>query len=385
MALEYVGGALATGSTGPLTVSLTALTGGIGASAQPGDLVVVASGFVGTAEGQPGVTTAGYTPLAQLYADASARDTNLAVACKLLTDAEGSVTCLGSGVASNGAVAVAHVWRGVDPVAPLDVAIATASGLNTRAMNSPPVTPVTDGAVVLSIGAAVSTAGFNSTVPPAGYANHVFRAHDPGTAFGCGIASKSWAGTGPEDPPNWGSTGGTSGDSWAAATLVLRPAAASGGASHDRAADVAAVSETAASAVLRRTVVASADVSAAAALSAAASTRRLRGGLVDATTALGAAPLATRSRAVAIASASALSASQACTRARSAAVAGASSARTSAGGAAQRMASVTATSGATAAGLVTRRRAAPAAPVSTAQAGRVVSRAPPPRCLQRPP
>lgn len=299
MALVYVGGASANGTSGDFTVPLDALTGGVGTSAQPGDLVVVATGFIGTTDGDPGVTTAGYTELTDLYAD-SVRDSNFAVAIKRLNAAETSVTCRGSGIASNAAGAAIHVWRGANETNPLDVAIETATVAASRVIKSPPISPITPGAIILSAGIAVSSAAMNSATAPLGYENQVYTTHDPGQAVGVGIASIAWDGAGPHDPPIWRNTGSATNDSFAAATIVLRPAASA--VSHDRAAAVAG----------------------ATAVAAARTVSRVRAGAVVSASAVSASATVSRARAAAVIAASEATAVQAITRARAAAVAASS-------------------------------------------------------------
>ena len=239
MPLVYVGGATATGTSSNYTVDLTALTGGIGSSAQAGDLVVVVTAFQMGSDADPGVTTAGYTELVDLYAN-GVRDTNMSVAIKLLTSAEASVTCRGSGGSSRGAASAVHVWRGANETNPIDVATVTAVNTSSRVIDSPEVTPLTAGAVIISAGAASAADIANLPDAPAGYGNVVRAVSDPSQAVVAAIASMAWSGSGPHDPPPW-SIDTVSGDTSASATLVLRPATAAGTVT-GRAATVAAAS-----------------------------------------------------------------------------------------------------------------------------------------------
>lgn len=220
MAIQYIGGASANGTSADYSIPLNSLTGGVGSSAQPGDLVLVVTGFSSTSDLNPGVTTAGYIELVDLFHNAT-RDSNLAVAYKRLTAAEASVTVTGSGAATQAAGAVVQVWRGVDGAAPIDGAVATASGGASRSINAPAVTPTKAGSVVVSGG--IGTAGNPITgTPPAGWSNLVTTASDPGTAAFFGVHSQEWAG-GAVDPGAW-SLGAASGDSWIGFTLALAPA-----------------------------------------------------------------------------------------------------------------------------------------------------------------
>ena len=221
--VAYVGGTTAV-SAGAATydVDLTALTGGSGSAPQPGDLVIVASGFVsqGSPPGDPSVASAGYTEAYRGFSD-STRDSNLSVCYKRLTTAETSVTVRGNADAIMASCAVVHVWRGIDATSPLDVPAVGATGTGDRNADSPAIQPVTSGAIVLSVGGATS-GNPTSYSPPTDYENVLTAIHDPDRAYQLGIASKAWSGTGAEDPPAW--TGGAAAaESWVAVTLALRP------------------------------------------------------------------------------------------------------------------------------------------------------------------
>jgi len=222
--LQYVGGAEASGNSAAYNVALTSLVGGTGGAVQSGDLVIVATGFVQTSNLNPGVGTAGYTEEADLY-KSDTRDANFSVNWKYMSGApDTTVNCLGSGSASNGSVCVVHVWRNADPTNPLDVVPTTAIFGNSAIPNSPPITPITSGAVVISTGLGTGAAVDTSVTAPTGYANQVDISVDPGNASTVGISSMAWGGAGAEDPAAWTTWTTTTSDSWAAVTLALRPA-----------------------------------------------------------------------------------------------------------------------------------------------------------------
>lgn len=221
--LTYVGGAEASGNSTSFNVSLTGLTGGIASAPVEGDLVVVITGFVAITNGNPGVSTAGYTEVSDLYAN-DTRDANMSVSWKIMTASpDTSVNCNGSGTATNGAVCIVHVWRNADPVTPFDVADTEVIGINAAIPNSPSITPVTAGAVVLSAGLGTGAANDTSVTAPAGYSNQVDISVDPGNAAIVAVASKAWSGSGAEDPAAWTNWTTSTSDSWAAVTLALRP------------------------------------------------------------------------------------------------------------------------------------------------------------------
>lgn len=223
MALQWVGGASGIGSGANYSVPLTSLSGGIGSSPQEGDIVIVVSGFAQTSDDNPGPITSGYTEVADLYISDTA-DTNASVSYKIVgATPDTSVEVGGSGSGTYGSATVVHVWRGVDQSNPMDVPVITATGSNGANIDSPSITPVTDGAVVLTCGLSAHASGGSTKTVPSGYSNGVQAVSAATRNSLAVIASKLWA-SGSEDPGAW--TGGTSQafDSWAAVTLALRPA-----------------------------------------------------------------------------------------------------------------------------------------------------------------
>ena len=216
-ALTYIGTAEGSGNSAGYNVSLSGL------SLQEGDIVVVATGFVSTSNLDPGVGTAGYTEEVDLY-KGDTRDTNFSVSWKIMgSSPDTTVSCNGSGSASNGSVCVVHAWRGVDQGTPMDTAVTSASGGNASNPDSPSITPVTSGAIVISAGLGTMAAVDNAVTAPTGYSNQADISVDPSSAATVGIASKAWT-SGAEDPAAWTNFTTTTSDSWGAATVALRPA-----------------------------------------------------------------------------------------------------------------------------------------------------------------
>lgn len=206
MSLEYVG---TLGRSGAGTISLTALTGGISASVAAGDVVfVLAAGDVNATTNidmSGVVTTSGYNLVTELYGN-STLDANFAVFYKVMGGSPDADVTLTS-TAANSRV---YVWRGADVTTPLDVTTTTATGTGANP-NSPSITPMTTGAVVLSLGA---TTNYTTQTAPSGYGN---------VANNSVIvaASKAWT-SGAEDPAAW--TGGSGGAySYCACSVALRP------------------------------------------------------------------------------------------------------------------------------------------------------------------
>jgi hypothetical protein len=230
MAITYVGGTTGN-STSPSSadyaVSLTSLSGGVASAPATGDIVIVCTSNCRTTDVDVGVSTAGYTELCDLFEGNDDRKTNMAVSYKIMgVSPDTSVTCIGSGSADYCGTASIQVWRSIDQTTPIDVTITTATGINTGNANSPTITPVTSGAVVLSLaGIGSDITLFSSITEPSGYSNKVAinsegSGYDHGST--CGIASKVWSGSGAEDPGAWTVVTSATSMSWCAATVVLR-------------------------------------------------------------------------------------------------------------------------------------------------------------------
>jgi hypothetical protein len=226
MAISFVGAVKGGNATGAaLSLSLTSLTGGSGSVVAPDDIVIVAH-----AEGQftsdqsLALTTAGYTSLADLY-ESSSNDVQLGVFLKRMGPTPDAVVDIPANGGAQDHCTIAYVLRGVDPTTALDASVTTDTNGNTRPDN-PEVTTVTNGAVVLAIGAN-SIGGFTAPTVPTGYSNLVFIT--PSSTVGLFMAMKTVATAGAEDPARWDNVGSGGGQSNAAATVALRPATASAG------------------------------------------------------------------------------------------------------------------------------------------------------------
>lgn len=238
MALEYVGGktAAVTGSTATVTnVSLTDLSGGLASAPAAGDIVIVGYTVAATADRVIGVTTSGYTEVAELYANDTI-DANLSVSWKIMgATPDTSVSVSATGGSTDGAVVAIRVWRGADSTTPMDVTPTTATHLNTWTPDPPAITPVTSGAVIEVIGAGaagidVSQMGAMSSSQ---LSNFLTASPAPGgsaaRSSGIGVGNFAWSSG--SFNPNAFSVSGTSSTTYSAAsvTLALRPAASGGG------------------------------------------------------------------------------------------------------------------------------------------------------------
>jgi len=221
--LQFVGGTTGSGNgTGTLTVSLTGLTGGLASAPAAGDIVVVAHCVGGNSDLNLTMNTAGFTEVADLYANDS-RDTSFAVYHKIMGGSpDTSVNVSKGGVGQSTTVAVS-VWRGINPTTPEDVAATTATGVNSGQPNPPSITPMTPGALIVVCGGA---ANGNAAAFTVGDLTKLMTiGHNASAAeSACGTAVyEAWI-SGAFDPASWGGSEVASDCSWAAITLALRPA-----------------------------------------------------------------------------------------------------------------------------------------------------------------
>lgn len=225
--MEYVGGSTATkaGSTsGTSTISLTSLTGGIASSAQAGDLVVAVFATGAAADRTLSITdgTNAYSLVgSELYRNGVSYDSNLRVAYKYLTGADASVTFGATGNNADAGAMAVHVWRGVDPDTPLDVAAVTASNTGSARPDCGSITPVTAGAIVICVGGGAAATGAAFTA--AELSNFITTTSADTNDAMVGVGSYDWS-SGAFDPVQWSGGSATSADSWTAITFALRPA-----------------------------------------------------------------------------------------------------------------------------------------------------------------
>jgi hypothetical protein len=221
--LAYVGGAITgwLGTASTTTLSLTGLTGGLASAPAAGDLVVVVFALRQSADVDLALSTAGYTELADVHGNDTIQ-TNLGVYRKLMSGSPDTQVQVGSTSSATCGILIAHVWRGANQTTPIDVATTTANGINTGIPNPPSITPTTSGAVVLAIGAASATS--NAGAPFTSSLSNLVSDDDGSGQAVAGIASHAWT-SGAYDPPAFGITHADSTlNSWAAATVAIRPA-----------------------------------------------------------------------------------------------------------------------------------------------------------------
>lgn len=230
MPLQFVGAnsaGKAGATSGDSTLSLTALTGGIGSTALAGDIVLAVFSTGGTADRTLAITdgATGYTLAgSELYSDGNPVDTNLRVAYKIMGATPDTTTTFGpTGNAAEAGGTIVHVWRNVDAATPQDVTATTATGVDSALANGAAITPVTVGAIIfVAAGAGTNDAPIVFTASE--LSNFVTVSGVDSDDVIAGIGSYAWT-SGAFNPAAFGLTQADStSNSWAAVTFALRPA-----------------------------------------------------------------------------------------------------------------------------------------------------------------
>lgn len=165
------------------------------------------------------MVTAGYTELADLFADDST-NSNFGVYRKV-QGAVPDTTAVFDDVSAAGdqdSNAAVIVLIGVNTTTPEDATTTTATGTDTGTPNPASITTVTANAWVLAL--IGSTEAAVSPTAPTNYSNLVFEGTSGGLTAG---ATRTIAAPGAEDPGTFGGIGGSTADSWCAATVAVRP------------------------------------------------------------------------------------------------------------------------------------------------------------------
>ena len=216
MPLSFVGGTDgAAADGGPVTLDLTALTGGSDSSPQTGDVVYVVLGALDS-DGIEDLTlaTSGYT----VVGGASDPDWHTRVFRKIMGSTPDTDVVSYTASSSVALSMACHVWRGADQTTPEDAAATTASAPSGSQPDCPSITTVTDGAVVLACAGAISSDAVHT--PPSGYDNHFDNGASDSFDSSVSISSKVVSSAGAENPgayADWHTR-------WAAITVAIRPA-----------------------------------------------------------------------------------------------------------------------------------------------------------------
>lgn len=206
------------------TVSLTSLSGGIASAAAEDDFVVVHTNNTG---GGTTFTTSGYTDAHTELLGNDTYDCWYRTAYKFMTATpDTTFVCEGAGSTSHGITAIAFVYRGVDQTTPLDgVTPTTATGGNSIYANPPSITPTTAGAWIECGGGGACTSRNGDTYGSSDFDLFYSITADSFLDVPVGVGYFDGWTSGAFDPAAFTFTGSNGSQfSWAAASIVLRPA-----------------------------------------------------------------------------------------------------------------------------------------------------------------
>jgi hypothetical protein len=227
--IQYVGGTTSAnlGGTTDVTISLTALTGGIASAPRYGDLIIVVTESAGGVNKTFNI--AGFIPIADLYQN-DTEDSNFFVGYAFATPIpQTSITITGGSTnAADGLAVAVQVYRNVSLTNPFDVTTTTSGGTSSGTPNPPAITPTTTGALIV-VAAGVGHDATGAGDFTASYLSNFITTNT--VALGetndatVGIGNVTWT-SGTYDPAAWTFTG-TGGivSNWAhnSVTMALRP------------------------------------------------------------------------------------------------------------------------------------------------------------------
>lgn len=196
--------------------------------AQPGDLLVL-MGCISTLSTDPqNLIAPGFTSVATVSASDNYK-TSINISIMIAPDPVPASIIVGNFLSSQTPGSLLMVWRGVDQSNPIDVPVVTASGINSSSINPGEITPASNGAGIIIMGAATVAPSTAAVVTiPAGWDNISVRGqvsvHSGYASVAFGGATKIAQDTTPIDPASWSVSYNNSYCAWAAATIALRPA-----------------------------------------------------------------------------------------------------------------------------------------------------------------
>lgn len=186
-----------------------------------GDTILVAVVAMGAG---PTISTSGYTKRAEKI-ETGYSGLSCAVFTKVFASGDVSVNVsFGSYMSGN---VIVYGLRNVSTTVPLDTS--PTISLTSYYADPPAITPVTQGAWVVAVGAYIDAGGYSTefSILPAGYSNPISSmvsdsSYGSGNRIG-GVAWKLWSGAGAEDPGKFQPSLSTGSDIGFGITLALRP------------------------------------------------------------------------------------------------------------------------------------------------------------------
>lgn len=223
MAIQYVGGQTTEITTGDQAITF-ALTGGLASVPAAGDFVLVTVAIAtNVTDLSVGVTTSGYSEITELFSN-DTYASNLSVSRKFMgATPDTTVTVTGRISAPNGGVAVIQVYRGVDPVTPLDVTTTIYPGTNTAIVNPAAITPITSGAYIVISGMGAHSRDTTGTYTASYLTSFIQKSINNTYDCTAAMGYVPWT-SGSYNPAPWTfNAGDTTSFSYAVATMALRP------------------------------------------------------------------------------------------------------------------------------------------------------------------
>jgi hypothetical protein len=239
MAIQFVGGkTVAKAATANATASIdltTGLTGGSRSGVAAGDLVIIVSAsscialMTMTIKDSSAVSynlLTGNQGLGLMYVN-DTTDACVLVGYKIMgTTPDSTATFTQSLGSGDGGFALVYVFSGVHGTTPMDVATTSTFITGTGNVDPTAITPVTSGAVVVSLGAVGHVLGaVNHSIPDltSTLVNSVNSTRD----CSAGIGYITWT-SGALDPAAWTLTGSSTAMGYVAMSMALRPAPGGG-------------------------------------------------------------------------------------------------------------------------------------------------------------
>lgn len=227
--IRYVGGQGAgfAGTTSNQTVTF-ALTNGMANQPEGGDLVIVTFCTGSVADRTLDIETTGavnYTLIGNELYQNDTFDSNMRVAYRFMpaTPETQFRFAGGTGHIDDSGRYTVHVFRGVDPDTPLDVAAQQTGGTDSRVVNPPSITPSTAGAWIMQMGCGAGATGGTYTASNLSDVRAGTTADTNDGFVGSGYY-RQWT-SGAFDPANFAGGGTTTtNDSWNSTVIALRPA-----------------------------------------------------------------------------------------------------------------------------------------------------------------
>ena len=212
------------GNSGTVSVSVTDLTGGLAAAPSVGDFIVIAWACCTAGVDLAPTAPSGFTEIVNLWPN-DTYEANLLVWWKFADAGDlSSITLPRGGAGDRSMAAHFYVYRGVDTGTPFDVTTTVASAVNSNDPDPPSITPATAGAKILVVGAAAD-ANMTSFSNPGADLTDFFSNWRAGTidiTLGSG-RKENWV-SGAFNPSAWTAGAGSTGNSWSAASMAIRPA-----------------------------------------------------------------------------------------------------------------------------------------------------------------